>query len=161
MRKLFLLTILSFLFFAIEFLWVNLLGGWLKPDLLLLLIIFFNLSLGIRYGLAAAFLTGVLKDSFGASVFGIHILSFVVCAFMMIAARRYLFHASVYSLRIFLAFSMSLLNALVVFLLNSIFLPLDFKEAFYFVMFPEVLATTLAAGFIFRHLRTCALRFSV
>ena len=160
MRKLFLITALSFIFFTIEFLWVNLLGNWLKPNLLLLLIIFFNLSLGIRYGLAAAFLAGLLEDSFGASVFGIHILSFIVCAFMMVAVRRYLFHTSVYSLRIFLAFLMSLLNALVVFGLNFIFLPLDFKEAFYFVMFPEVLATTLVAGFTFRHLRTCVLKFS-
>lgn len=161
MRKLLLITGLALFFFAIEFLWVNLLGGWFKPDLLLLLIIFFNLSLGIRYGLATAFGAGVLKDSFGASVFGIHIFSFVVCAFMMIAARRYLFHSSVYSLRIFLAFLMSLLNVVVVFTLNSFFLPLDFKEAFCFVMVPEVLATTLAAGFTFRQLRTCVLKFSV
>ena len=161
MRKIFLITILSSLFFATEFLWVNLLGNWFKPNLLLLLIIFFNLSLGVRYGLAAAFLAGLLEDSFGASVFGVHIYSFVVCAFMMVVARRYFFHASVYSLRIFLAFLMSLLNALLVFALNSIFLPLDFKEAFCFVMFPEVLATTLAAGFTFRQLRTCVLKFSV
>ncbi|HLD69631.1 MAG TPA: rod shape-determining protein MreD [Candidatus Omnitrophota bacterium] len=161
MRKIFLLTILSFLFFTIEFLWMNLLGGWFKPDLLLLLIIFFNLSLGIRYGLATAFLAGVLKDSFGASVFGIHALSFVVCAFMMIVIRRYLFHAGGYSFRISLAFLMSLLNVLVVFTLNSFFLPLEIKEAFCFVMVPEVLATTLAAGFTFRQLRTCVLKFSV
>lgn len=161
MRKLFLITVLSLVFFTIEFLWMNLLGGWFKPDLLVLLIIFFNLSLGIRYGLAAAFLAGILKDSFGTSIFGIHILSFVVCAFMMIIVRRYLFHTSVYSFRIVLSFLTSLLNALFLFVLNSIFSPLDFKEAFYFVIFPEVLATTLVAGFTFRHLRTCVLKFSV
>ena len=161
MRKLLLLIGLIFLFFTIEFLWVNLLGNWFKPNLLLLLIIFFNLSLGLRYGLAAAFLAGIVEDSFGASIFGAHIVSFVVCAFMMIVVRRYFFHTSVYSLRIFLAFLISLLNVLIVFILNSIFLPLDFKEAFCFVMFPEVLATTLADGFTFRHLRSCVLKFSV
>ena len=161
MRKFLLMMGLSFFFFTIEFLWVNLLGAWLKPDLLLLLIIFFNLSLGIRYGLTAAFFAGILKDSFGASAFGIHILSFVVCAFIMILARRYIFHANIYSLRIFLAFLMSLLNVFVVFMLNSFFHPLNIKEAFCFVMVPEILATTIAAGFTFRHLRTCVLRFSV
>ena len=160
MRKLLLIIGLSFLFFAIEFLWVNLLGNWFKPNLLLLLIIFFNLSFGLRYGLAAAFFAGLLEDSFGTSVFGVHIYSFVVCTFMLVVVRRYLFHAGVYSLRIFLAFLLSLLNALLVFALNCIFLPLDFKEAFCFVIFPEVLATTLAAGFTFRHLRTCVLKFS-
>ena len=161
MRKIFLITILSFLFFTLEFLWVNLLGNWFKPNLLLLLIIFFNLSLGLRCGLAAAFLGGLLEDSFGASMFGVHIVSFVVCAFMMVVVRRYFFQPSIFSLRIFLAFLMSLLNTLVVFVLNSISLPLDFKEAFCFVMFPEVLATTLVAGFTFRQLRSCVLKFSV
>lgn len=161
MHKIFLILVLSFLFFTIEFLWMNLLGAWFKPDLLLLLIIFFNLSLGIRHGLATAFFAGVLKDSFGASAFGVHTLSFVVCALMMIVIRRYFFHTSVYSLRIFLAFLMSLLNVMVVFTLNSFFLPVNFKEAFCFVMVPEVLATTLAAGFTFRQLRTCVLKFFV
>ena len=161
MRKIILITVLTFLFFIIEFLLFNILGSWFKPELLVLLIIFFDLSLGIRFGLFTAFLGGILKDSFSSHLFGIHIFSFVVCAFMTIVLRRYLFQTSPYSLRILLAFTISLLNALLLYVLNSMFLLLDLNEAFYFVIVPNVLATTFVAGFTFRHLRKCVLKFCV
>ncbi len=161
MRKILLITILALLFFLIEFLFFNLLGSWFKPDLLVLLIIFSDLSFGVRYGLFTAFLSGVLKDSFSSHLFGIHIFSFVICAFMTIVLRRYLFQTNPYSLRILLAFTISFLNAFLLYVLNSMFLPLDLYEAFYFVIVPNVLITTLAAGTTFRNLRKCVLRFCV
>ena len=161
MRKIIFISVFSFIFFLIEFLWFNLLGTWFNPELLILLIIFFDLSLGVRYGLFAAFLGGILKDSFSTYPFGTHLFSFVLCAFMTIVFRRYFFQTSPYSLRILLAFTISFLNAVLLYVLNSIFLPLDLYEAFYFVMVPNVLATTLVAGFTFRHLRKCVLKFCV
>ena len=159
MIKIFVITVLTFVFFLVEFLLFNLLGNWFQPDLLVLLIIFSDLFWGIRYGLFSAVLGGVLKDSFSSHLFGTHIFSFMVCAFATIIFRRYLFQASPYALRILLAFTISLLNSFLLYILNSMFSLLDFSEVFYFVIVPNVLVTTLVSGFTFRHLKRCVLKF--
>ena len=161
MRRIGVIVALSFVFFLMEFFLFNLLGRWFKPNLLLLLVLFFNFYLGIRYSLITALIAGFLKDSFSLNTFGCHIFSFVLCAFLTTVTKKYLFHTSAQSLRILLAFFMSILNVLVLYILNSMFIPLDFDQVFKFVLIPEVLATTLVANATFWQLKKCVLKFSV
>ena len=151
----------SFVVFLMEFLLFNLFGIWFKPDLLVLFIIFLNLSMGIRYALAAAFLGGILADSFSITIFGTHILAYMVCAFMTTVLKRYLFHTSLYSLRILLAFFITIIYVLTIFLINSVFNTVNLMDAMAFIFLPELRTTTLVAGFFFRNLKKCVLKFSV
>ena len=162
MRKIFLITAITFIFFLIEFVFSNFFGCWLKPNFLILLIIFVDLHLGIRYGLFVAILAGLLKDSFGIGVFGVNIFSFVLCVYVTTLARRYFFYDVEFGfLRILMAFLMSFLNIVVSYILNSMFSRIDFYQMLIFVMLPEVLATTLVASSIFKGLKRCVLKLSV
>ena len=82
MRKIAMITFFIFLFFLTEFFVYNMFNRWLMPNLSLLLVVFFTLYLGIRYGLFTAVLAGILEDSFGISMFGVNLFSFVVCAYL-------------------------------------------------------------------------------
>ena len=161
MRKIFLILILCCLFFVLEFLLFNLFGKWFKPDLLLLLVIFFNLYLGIRYSLLAAFFSGILKDSFSVDVFGIHILTFMICAVSTTLIKRNLFHTGPSTLRFLLAFFISLLNVFIAYFLHSMFVNMEMGEMIRSVLLPEVVLTTWSANFVLRHLKQCVLKFSV
>lgn len=161
MKRIVFIAILSFGIFGIEFFLFNLLGKWAKPNFLLLEVLFFNFYLGIRYSLLAGFMAGFLRDSFSLNAFGVHIFSFMVCAFMATLARKYLFHTSVYSLRVLLAFLISLLNGLVLYALHSMSVFMDFDQVLTDILIPEVLTTTLVASGTFWYLRKCVLKFSV
>ncbi|MBU1997618.1 MAG: rod shape-determining protein MreD, partial [Candidatus Omnitrophica bacterium] len=100
MKKALIIIVLTFLCFLLEFLIFNIVGRWFMPNLLLLLVIFFNLYLGIRYSIFTAVCAGLLKDSFCASVFGINLVSYVVCAYMVTFLKRYIYHAGSKSSRL-------------------------------------------------------------
>ncbi len=161
MKRIVFVAILSIGLFCVEFFLFNLLGRWAKPNFLLLEVLFFNFYLGIRYSLLAGFMAGFLRDSFSLNAFGVNIFSFVVCAFMTTIAKRYLFHTSVYSLRVLLAFLITLLNGLVLYVLHSMSVFLDFDQVLKNVLIPEILATTLVASGTFWYFRKCVLKFSV
>ncbi len=162
MKKVTLITAITLLFFLLEFIFADFFGRWLKPNFLILLIIFVDLHLGVRYGLFAAILAGILKDSFGAGVFGIHIFTFILCVYVTTLMRRYLFYDVEFGfLRILMAFLVSVFNIMVGYLLKSLFTPIDFYQMAVFVMLPETLATTFVAAFVFKELKRCVLRFSV
>ncbi len=161
MRRVLCIAGLTLGFFFLEFFLFHLLGSWFKPNFLLLLIVFFNLYLGIRYSLLTAFTAGVLKDSFGLHAFGLYTFAFVLCAFLTTIVRKYLFHTSAYSFRILLAFSLSMFQVLVVWALYSLFTPVDPNQVLRYVLAPEVIPTTLIASYTFFYLKRCVLKFSV
>ena len=76
MRRIIFVPVCVFLFFLIEFILFNMFGSWFMPNLLLLLVIYFNFSSGIRYSIFAAVLAGILKDCFSVDVFGLNIFYF-------------------------------------------------------------------------------------
>ena len=63
MFPLLLIILFTFILFGIEFLLFHVIGPWAMPNLLLLLVIFFTLYSGIRYGLVTAFVAGFVRDS--------------------------------------------------------------------------------------------------
>ena len=161
MRRIIVITFLAFIFYFIEFVLFNLLGRWFTPNLLITLIIFFNLYLGIRYSLLTAVMAGIVKDSFGIDFFGSNIFSFVICAYLTTLIKRYLYQIGSISSRVLLIFLITILNALIHAMLNSIFNLVDFREMIVNVLFPEVLATTLMANYVCARLKKIVVKFSI
>ena len=54
MKRILVIALVCYLAFALEFLLYNFWGKWGKPELLILVVIFFNLYLGIRFSIIAA-----------------------------------------------------------------------------------------------------------
>ena len=160
--KIIVIIAITYLFFLLEIVLANVFGKWLKPNLLVLFIIFVDLHLGIRYGIFAAIFAGLLLDSFGAGAFGVNIFSFLLCVYITTLLHRLFFYDVEFGfLRILMAFLMSLFVVLANYALSSMFYTIDFLQMLIFVMLPEVLITTLAAPFIFKYLKRCVLKFSV
>jgi len=161
MYRLTAIAILTVVFFIVEFVLFNILPGWLKPDILLIIVVFFNLYLGIRYSLATAFWAGLLKDSLSLQVFGLNIVAFLFCAYMTTFVKRYLNYIGSPSSRILIIFLVSVINVVAHYLLISIFSNVNFYQAAIHVMLPEIVMTTLAAGYVFQILRKCVRYFHI
>ena len=161
MRRVIIIIFLAFIFYFIEFVLFNLLGRWFTPNLLIVLIIFFNFYLGIRYSLLAAIVAGIVKDSFGIDFFGSNIFSFVICAYLTTLIKRYLYQIGSISSRVLLVFFITILNAVIHTIINSIFGFVDFREVIVNVLFPELLATMLMANYAWNRLKKIVIRFSI
>lgn len=161
MRRFVIITISVFVFFLIEFLLFNAVGEWLKPDLLLLLVIFFNLLLGVRYSVLAAVVGGLIRDSFGIQIFGLNICTYMACAYLATYIRKNHYQVGSRGARVLLTFYVSIFSVLIRLLLNITFGIAATQGVFFHVIFPEVILTVLIADFIYQNLRKCALRLSV
>ena len=161
MRRIFFILLLTFVFFLLEFILYNSFGRWFKPNLLVILVVYFNLAFGIRYSLIAALFAGIWKDSFGINIFGLNIFAFIFCAYLTILLKRYLFHMGSSGSRVLIVFLVSVFNILILYILISIFSEVNFGETVVYVLLPEVILTTLLTGYIFKILRKCVLRLSV
>ena len=160
MRKIILIALTVFVFFLIEFFLFNLGGRWFMPNLLLLGIIYFNLAFGIRYSIFAAVLAGIFKDSFGAGVFGVHIFSFVLCAYMTTILKRYLHYAASRRSRFLLVLCVTITHIMGYFCLQLFVGKVNMVDVLTFVVIPEILTTLLVTSFIFAQLRKCVLKLS-
>lgn len=161
MRKIILLPICILVFFLAEFFLFNMAGRVLMPNLLLLAIIYFNLAFGIRYSVYAAVLAGVLKDSFGADIFGVYTLSFVVCAYMTTVLKKYLHYVASRGSRLLLVFFIILVNIAIHFVLRAIFTEIDFVSTLKFVFVPEIVTTLLVTSIVFAELKKCVSKLFV
>jgi rod shape-determining protein MreD len=158
MRRIIAITFLIVIFFLLEYLSFNLIGWWFNPQLLILLIIFFSLYLGIRHGLYAAILAGVISDSFASSVFGLNIVSFIVDAYMATFLRKYIYYRGSHLSRLILVFSICLIDFLCRFILHAMLGTFDVVGAFKFTFLPSVLVTLLLTTYVFRKLHQCVSR---
>jgi len=154
------LWVLLFVFvgYAVESVIKEIFGGWFCPNLLLILVVFFNLFKGIRYSIGTAVLAGLLKDSYSAGIFGQHIFSFVLCAYLTVFIKTYLYHTSSHGSRVFFVFLVSFLNVLILYALNVMLGSVSFVEMVSHVLVPEVLSTTLVTPFVYRKYKQCALK---
>lgn len=159
MRKIIVITFFMIAGFLTEFLLFNDLAPWLIPNLLLLLVMFFDLYFGIRYGLYTAVLAGLIKDSFSSNVFGIHLSSFVVCAYMTTILKRYIYHMGSRLSRYILIFLIAALNGVIYYCLYRMFggtIPWD--QVARYILLPQVVLTLIAAPWVFRGLKQCVSR---
>jgi len=160
MRKIILIALVVFLFFLMEFFLFNMGGRWFMPNLLLLVIIYFNLAFGIRYSIFAAVLAGVLKDSFAIGPFGVHISTFVLCAYMTTILKRYLHYVASRRSRLLLVFCVTVIHVIAHLGFQLFFGKVNVVQILPFVFIPEVLTTLLVTSFIFTQLRKCVLKLS-
>src|SRR3989338_6900085 len=79
MKRALVLVGIALVLFLAEFIFVNFFTTAFKPNLLILLIIFVDLHWGSRWGIFAAALSGILKDSFAGGFFGMHTFAFILC----------------------------------------------------------------------------------
>lgn len=160
MRILFIVATV-YIFFILESVLSALFGRWLTPNLLLLVIIFFNLLRGIRYSILAALLAGILKDSYSAGPMGISVCSFMTCAYLTTLLKSYIYQPGSLPSRVLLVFIMSLINIGLLYLLHLISTNVDFVDMFQNVLIPEITATCIVTGYVFKKLRQCVSSFSV
>ncbi len=146
--------------FIIEFLLFHLMGRWATPNLELLLIMFFNLSFGIRYGLLSAVLAGGLRDSFSTGILGINVCSFIIAAYMTTILKQYIYHMGSRLSRYILIFTIIIINMVVHYYLYKVLVgPISPGQVVRFLFFPEVVLTLLVAPFVLEGFKKCVLRF--
>jgi len=145
--------------FILESVLSQLVGRWLQPDLLLMLIVFFNLFRGIRCSLFAAVCAGLLRDSFSAQAFGLNTFSLCACAFLTTYIKLYVYHVGSAPTRVLLVVVMTVVHVMVRFIVNIVFVPLSFSEVFRYVLIPQVVIASITANYFFARFKKCALKF--
>ena len=148
-------------FYLLEFFIYNIFGRDFTPSLLLLLVMFFNLYLGIRYSLFTAVAAGFLEDSFSPHLFGINLFSFVACAYMTTFLKSIVYHMGSNFSRLILISLVCLIYVVVSFVLYAMFMKVNLREALLYVLLPQVLITLLVANPVFALLKKCVLKLSV
>jgi rod shape-determining protein MreD len=160
MRNIIIITVLVFVLFFIEYFLFNLFGSWLTPDLLLLLIVFVNYYLGVRYGVYTALVAGLIKDSFMINVFGVHLISFIACSYFMAFLQKYIYSRGSRSSRFIIIFMVCTLNVLVQFIVQNAFISFNFFDVFKYIYIPEIFLTLLVSSYVFDKIKQCVLKFS-
>lgn len=156
MKNIFLITLGVWICFIIEYFFSEWFSPWLQPNLLLILVIFFNLYRGIRHSLLVAFIAGVMKDSFAPHLFGLNIFTFMACAYLTTFLKMYIYESGSSLTRLLLIFLTSLSCVLIGFWTRLIFVPVGFWDMLCHVLLPEVFATTVVSLFVFKVFKKCA-----
>ncbi len=156
------ITVITCLAFLIEFVLFNFFGKWIHPNLLLLVVVFFNLYFESRQSFYSAFLAGIIKDSFSMYAFGIHTFTFVVCVYLTVFIKRYLFRVGSRTSKGLIVFIVSLFSVLMVYALNMMSgVVIPFVQIFKNILIPEVCTTTIVALFVFERLRKLFRRLAI
>ena len=159
MGKVAVITFCVVVAFIIEFLLFHLMGRWATPDLELLLVIFFNMYFGIRYGLLTAVLAGILQDSFSTGVLDINVCSFIVAAYMTTILKQYIYHMGSRLSRYILIFIIIAITTIVHYYLYRILVgELNPSQVFQHIFFPSAVVTLLVAPLVFEQLKKCVSR---
>ena len=171
MKRVAVIALVSYLAFALEFLLYNFWGQWGKPELLILVVIFFNLYLGIRFGIIAAVFCGIFKDASGVAPIGTYILVYIAGSYITTFVRRYLYQQGS-------RFSRALVAFFVVvgcFIVRAILLlmpdtysyssnmghEVHLPELLFYVLVPQLLTTMIAATYVFEQLKNIGTFFSL
>ena len=107
-----------------------------------------------------AILKGILKDSFGAGIFGVHIFSFVLCAYMTTILKRYLHYVASRRSRLLLVLCVTIIHIVGYACLQLTVGDVNLVSVLTYVAIPEILTTLLVTSFIFAQLRKCVLKLS-
>jgi len=161
MKRTAVIALITYLAFALEFLLYNFWGPWGKPELLILVVIFFNLYLGIRFSIIAAIFCGLLKDASGVSPFGTYILVYIAAAYITTLVRRYIYQPGSRFSR--LVVTLHVMAGC--FILQAVLLNMNheirFSELFAYILIPQVITTMLAATYVFAQLKNISTFFAL
>ena len=132
----------------------------IKPDFLLIAVIFLNFYVDFKEAAGIGFLAGFLKDSFSAGIFGANIFAFLVCIVILAQYQRYIYREDLY-LKVILVFLISLLSGFLNYFIALSRISAPFISSFFWVIFPESLYTTLVSPLVFWIMRRCAKKYSI
>src|SRR5271154_2410867 len=161
MKRVAVIALVSYLAFALEFVLYNFWGQWGKPELLILVVIFFNLYLGIRFSIMAAVFCGIFKDASGAAPFGTYVLVYIAGAYVTTFVRRYLYQPGSRFSRSVMAFFSVLGCFIVQTILSAMSHDIPFYELLVYILIPQLLTTMIAATFVFHQLRNISVFFTL
>ena len=155
------IAVLAYIFFIIEVVLNDILGPWAKPELSLLLVIFWGLYSGIRYSIVAAIISGVLKDTFSLLPFGTYLFVLVAAAYLTTWIRQTLYQPGSSFSRAVVAFFVLISTFLIQVMLYLMRHELRWGELFSNILLPELVTTMLVAAFVFYRLRDIAILFKL
>lgn len=136
-------------------------GEWGKPELLILVVIFFNLYLGIRFSIIAAVFCGIFKDASGIAPFGTYVLVYIAGAYLTTVIRRYLYQPGSRFSRAVVTFLVVIGCFIVQLLLMSMSHEVHLKEQLLYLLVPQLLTTMIAATYVFAQLRNIGVFFTL
>ncbi len=161
MKRVAVIAVVSYLAFALEFLLYNFWGEWGKPELLILVVIFFNLYLGIRFSIIAAVFCGIFKDASGVAPFGTYILVYIAAAYFTTLVRRYLYQPGSRFSRIVVVFLVVVGCFIVQAILTNMNHELRLGGQWVYLLAPQLLTTMIAATYVFSQLKNLSNLFSL
>jgi rod shape-determining protein MreD len=161
MKRILVIGLVCYLGFALEFLLYNFWGQWGKPELLILVVIFFNLYLGIRYSIIAAIFCGIFKDALGVAPFGTYILVYIAGSYVTTFVRRYLYEPGSRFSRSLVAFFVVIGCFIVQVILTNMSHEVRLGELLIYVLAPQLLTTVIAATYVFAQLKNISVFFTL
>ena len=159
MKRAAIIALVAYLAFALEFLLYNFWGQWGKPELLMLVVIFFNLYLGIRFSIIAAIFCGLFKDASGVAPFGTYLLVYIVAAYLTTFVRQYLYEPGSRFSRIVVTFFVVLGCFIVQVLVSNMSREMRLVDLFVYLLVPQLLTTMVAATYVFGQLKNISTYF--
>jgi rod shape-determining protein MreD len=159
MLQVLIIPIICYLALLVEFCLFNLFGRWGAPQLLLLVVIFFNLYSGIRYSLWAALWAGILADCFSTMPFGTNVFAFVACAYLSTLIRKYSYERGSDLSKLWMVFVLVTAHTAIMGLLhNMIFDEVRWWDVWGSIWVPAILTTVMVTLFVFERLQVVAKR---
>lgn len=124
--------------------------GNLKPDLLLILVVYFALRRGARLGAEVGILSGLLKDMASGAFFGTHAAAFWLCG-LLVGRGRSKIYEDQFLAQIIVVLLSSLFVSAIYFMIRRLLSPNEVSGAFPAYL-PILLSvyTSLIAPFLFR-----------
>ncbi len=121
----------------------------IKPDLLLILVIFLGLHKGPLSGAGYGFLAGILLDIFSPTPLGTNALSKTVLGFLAGAVAPFLYFEAPFIQGLLLFLGMFLEGMILFILLSSFHLAPPFYYSFLYIILPASFYTSLLAPLFF------------
>ena len=153
MKRVLIIVLASYLAYALEFLLYNFWGPWGKPELMVLVVVFFNLYLGIRFGIIAAVFCGLFKDTGSVAPFGTYILVYLSVSYLATFVRRYLYQPGSRFSRALVSFFVVIGSFIIQAILTSMSHEINIKDLLVDVLVPQLVTTVIAATYVFEKLK--------
>ena len=164
MKRILVIALVSYLAYSLEFLLYNFWGPWGKPELLILVVIFFNLYLGIRFSIIAAVFCGLFKDASGVAPFGTYVLVYIAGSYVTTLVRRYLYEPGSRFSRAVVTFFVVIGCFIVQAVLTNMYTGaghLGPQQLLIYILVPQLLTTMIAATWVFAQLKSISLFFTL
>ena len=131
----------------------------IKPDILLILVIFFNIYRSRRQGAGIALGAGFLKDVLSFAQFGTFLISFTVSAYVTRRLKKFLYREE-FLQQAFFVFVVTILNVLTICLLNVFSAKPHVMLLIVLRGLPESIFTALLSPVVFLVVKRCVPKYS-